>query len=163
MLLVQLPDRVERIALNPIVHPLGIGKIQNRITLAAEHYSVINSRKKTRTPVRSATARSLASGTKNHKTRQILRFRSQPVKSPRANARTPKLLRPRMHHNLRRGVIERIRVHRFHDGNVIRHFTELRQQLRKLSPTLSVFGKLKFRPEEFRLRIDERRAVILKQ
>jgi len=66
---------------------------------------------------------------------------------------------PVVHEDLGRGVVERVGVQRFDDGDVVRHLRQVRQQLRQFGPALPVFGKLEFRPEERGIRVDERGPV----
>ncbi len=60
-------------------------------------------------------------------------------------------------------MIERVGVHRFHDGDVVDDFGQVRQQLGKLRAALAVLGELEFRAEQRRVRIDERGAIAFQQ
>jgi len=60
-------------------------------------------------------------------------------------------------------VVERVGVQRLHDGNLVHHLRQMRQQLGKLRSTLAVPGELELRPQELAVGIDERRPIPLEQ
>ena len=120
-------------------------------------------RQKTRAPVRRTAARALGPGVEHDEPRQILRLAAEAVGRPRADARPAKLLRAGVHHDLRGRVIEGVRVHGLHDGDVVRDLGEMRQQFGKLRAGLAVLFEFELRPQQRGVRRDERRAVALQQ
>ena len=68
-----------------------------------------------------------------------------------------------VHQDLRRGVIERIAVHRLDDGDVVGHVGEVRQQLGQFRAALAVPGELELRAEQLGVGVDERGAIALEQ
>jgi hypothetical protein len=69
------------------------------------------------------------------------------------------LLRTGAHEDLAWRVIERVGGHRLHDGDVVDHFGQMRQQLGKLGAALAVPGEAKLRSEKFGARVDERGTI----
>ena len=60
-------------------------------------------------------------------------------------------------------MVKGIRYHRLDDGDVVRDLSQVREQLRKLSAALTVFGEFELRSEQFGVWIDKCRAVSLQQ
>src|SRR5687768_6727361 len=102
MLLIEILDGVQRIALHLGIDAFGIRQIKNRLALIAEHHALIKRRQKAAAPVRRTATRPFATGTEHDEGRKVLRFATKPVSGPRADARTAKLLRAGVHENLRR-------------------------------------------------------------
>jgi hypothetical protein len=65
--------------------------------------------------------------------------------------------------HLRRGVIDLVRVKRFHHADVVRHRAEIWQQLRKLQSALPVALEFELRAREFQISADEGEALALGQ
>jgi hypothetical protein len=65
--------------------------------------------------------------------------------------------------DLRRGVVERVGVHRPHDRDVVDHRAEVREQLAEFGAGLAVLLELELRAEQLAVRVDERGPVVLEQ
>ena len=163
MHLVQLFHRIKRVPLQFFVDAVRVRQVQDRIAAGAELHALVDSGKKSAAPAAIAAARTFRARTENDERREILRFRAQPIENPGAHARTSELHAARVHQQLARSVVERVRGHRFHQRDVVDDLRSVRQKLRKLSPALAGFVKLEFRSEQLRIRIDERGSVALQQ
>ena len=53
-------------------------------------------------------------------------------------------------------MVELVGVKRFHDGEVVNDFRQVRHDLGNLGSALTVFCKLEPRPQHIRVRLDER-------
>ena len=104
-----------------------------------------------------------SAGAEDDEAGQVLRLAAQAVGRPRAEARPAELLRAGVHEDLRRRVVERVGDHRLDDRDVVDDLGQVRQQLRQLGPALAVLGELELRPEQRRVRVDERGAIALEQ
>ncbi len=75
----------------------------------------------------------------------------------------PNCWRPGVHQDLARRVIEGVGDHRFDDRDVVNDTRQVRQQLGQLGAALAMPGKLELRPQQLRVRVDERGPVSLEQ
>ena len=128
-LAVEFLDSIQRLPLRRAVHALGIGQVENRIAAAAEKNPIVDARQKTCPPVGSPSTRPLAAGRKHHVSRKITALAAQTVSRPGTQAGATELLGTRVHEDLRRGMIESIRVHRSDDGDIIGHLGQMRHEL----------------------------------
>src|SRR5204863_6701962 len=94
---------------------------------------------------------------------QVLRLSTQTVGGPSAHAWPAELHGSGVHQELTGGMIESVRYHRFHDGEVVRHLRQMRQQFRKLRAALSILGKLEFRAKQLRVWIDKCGSVTFQE
>src|SRR5208283_183836 len=127
----------------------------------AELDALVKSGQEAAAPIGIAAAGAFLAGGKDDETGQVLRLAAQAVGDPRADAGPAKDLRPGVHHDLARSVVERIRDHRADDGDIIDYLSQVREQLRQFRAALAVSGKLELRAEELGAGIDERGPVAL--
>ena len=148
VLFVERIDRRHVRALSLARDAVWTGEIQNGIALRAELHALILRRQKAAAPLprRNGLRRAaFAGGYHDDKARQILRLAAEPVGDPCAHARTARDLSACVHEHVRRVVVDRVRRHRAHEAEVVRHAAEMRQQLGKLHLALAVFCEAKHR------------------
>jgi len=90
---------------------------------------LINSGQKAAAPARIAATGTFLAGAENDERRQIVRFASETIGDPRAHAGPPELHRTGVHQQLRRCMVEGVRDHGPHYGNIIRNLCLMNQQL----------------------------------
>ena len=162
-LLVEMADRVERVALELRVHAGRIGEIQNRIAAAAERHTLIHGGQKAATPTGIAAARPFAAGAEHDERRQVLRFAAQAIGDPRAHAGPAELLRAGVHQDLAGSMIESVGHHRFDDGNVIHNLCQVRQQFGEFRAALAILGEFELRTQQLRVGVDESSPIAFQQ
>ena len=162
-LTVEFLNGIQRLPLGRAVHTLRIGQVENRITAAAEKNPIVDAGQETRPPVGGPSTRPLAAGRKYHVSRKITALTAQTVSRPSPQTGATKLLRTRVHEDLRRGMIEGVRVHRSHDGDIIGHLGQMRHELGNLLTRLAVSSKAKLGPQQFGVRTNEGRPIPLEQ
>jgi hypothetical protein len=125
----------------------GIGNEKDRITCVAKLHTAILRRQKATSPV-SRLERLPATAARQHdEGRQITIVTAEPIGEPRAHGRTSRLLVPRGEKGDRGIVIDRIGVHRAHEGAVIDDLRQVRQQLGDVHARLPVLLKLEGRTD----------------
>ena len=112
--------------------PFGIVEIEHRVAARAETDALVIGRQKARSPQpreqRLIGIQRLRLREHHDERRQIMVLAAQPVADPGAHARTAGLLAAALDERDRRIVIDRVRIHRLDDGNVVHDLGGVRQQ-----------------------------------
>src|SRR5262249_17004048 len=140
-----------------------IREIQNGVAARPERDTLVDRRQVAAAPVRVAAAGTFSASAEDDEAGQVLRFAAQAVQRPSAEPWLTDLLRAGAPQNLAGRVIERIGHHRFHDGDIVNDFGQMREQLRKLRATLATLIELETWTEQLRVRIDKRGSITLEQ
>ena len=139
-LLVQPIQGIERGALRFQVDAGGVRQIQHRIAGAAKRRAAVHRRQEAAAVVAGAAAGSLGAG-QHDEARQVGRFAPQPVQRPRAEAGPAELLRAGIHHDLRGGVIDGLRLHRADQAQVVGDLRGVRQDFAQFHAALPVLAR----------------------
>ena len=144
------------------VTPGGLREEQHRVALAAELDALIDARQKAAAPQGAARAGDLA-GDHHDVGRQVAVLAAQAVADPRADARPAEPAEAGVKHELGRAVVDLLGVQRLHDGDVVGHGRQVRQQFSDSSrPLLAVLGELELRAQERRMPAEEREPLALR-
>jgi hypothetical protein len=149
--LIEGVDGIERVLLRGGIDAVRIVEEEHRLRAAAELDAVVERRQ------------AFAAGGEDDEAGEVFRILAEAVEAPRAEARPAELHGPGVHHALGRGMVEGVRHHRLHDGDVVRDLRGVRQQLGEFGPRLPVLGELELRPEALRVRVDERGPVAFEE
>ena len=160
--LIELAQCVERGALRLFIVAFGIGEVEHRITRAAEWHAAIHVLQKTRTVIARATTGSLGAG-EHDIAGQVLALTAQAVERPGPEARPSEVLVAGVHHDLRRRMIHRIRLHGPDEAHFIRDAADVGDDLTQFHSALATFDEFELGPEQCGVRLDESRAVVLQQ
>ena len=161
--LVELAQRIERIALQLVIDSGRVGKIKHGVAAGAKLHAGVDGRQEARAPVGVASRRALLAGGEDDEAGQVARLRAEPVRRPGAERGPPELLRSGVHQDLARSVVERVRRHAFDDGDVVDDVAQVRQQLRELRAGFAIAAKLEFRTQQSRVGVDERRPIAFEE
>jgi hypothetical protein len=137
-LVVEEIHRVDGPALGFAGDAFRVGEIEDGIAGGVEGEAVVDGGQEARGPVRIAAGRALETGGHDHEGRQVGVLRTEAVGHPGAERGPAELLGPGGHQDLRRGVVEGVRVHRADERDVIRMGADVRQDLRHLHAALAV-------------------------
>ena len=151
---VQLRRHVQRVPLQPLVHPRRVAHMQNGIGPVPQPRAPVGAGHESARPQPRAPA-DPRPGRQHHKRRQVLRLTPQPVDRPRPDRWPARLAESRLEKQLRRRVVELVRLHRPHDAQLIRHRGGERQHLRDFRARLTVALELEPGPQHRRVRTDE--------
>ncbi len=152
--LVEPANQVERIALEARIEAVGAGHVEDRISLGPERDALVGRRQEAARPVGRAPA-DPGPRRQDDEPRQVARLAAQPVRDPRAHARPTGQRRARIHEDLRRRVIELVRMDRLDDRNVIYHSRQVRQDFRNLGAAVSMAAEGESRGHQAGVGADE--------
>ena len=79
---IEIADGVDRLALARGGDALGVGEIEDRVTVAAERYALVRGREEARAPVDGATAGAARARLQDDEAGEILRFAAEAVRDP---------------------------------------------------------------------------------
>ena len=146
---VQVAQRVETVMAHLRRHAGGIVQVHDRLAFVAQQHALKSRGQEAAGEHRVAAARR-APRREHDVARQILRRAAQRVSDPRANARPSEALRAGVHQQFAGMMIERLRVHRAHQRDVVRARADVRQHRGHLRAVFSVTLKLVGTAEQFR-------------
>ena len=161
--LVELLERVERLAAAVAIEPGGIGEKQHRIAIGAALHALVDARQKSAAPDAHAGVGRLAAAGEDDKAGQILVFRAQAVGGPGAQARAAEQLRAGVQQKLRRGVVELLGVHRLDDRDIVEHVRQMLPDLAEPRAARSMLREFERRAEHLRHALDKGEPLALEK
>jgi hypothetical protein len=139
---VQLRHRIEHLAPRGLGDPGRVVQVEHRRTAAPEPDPLITGRQEPARPQPRKQRLIRVDGVRlrqqDDKRRQVLVLAAQPVAEPRPHARSAGLLKPGLDECDSRVVIDRFRVHRLDDRDVVDDLRGVRQQFAHPRARLSV-------------------------
>ena len=160
-LAVQLHYRIDRPMLSLASDARRAVEIQNRIALAAQRHALVDARQEPVRPKIRPAPRPARTRLQHHEAGQILALAAQAVGNPRADRRPTESRRAGLGQQLGRPVIEDVSLHRPHDGDVVGHAAQVRQQLRDFRARLAVSLELANRAQTFGVFLEESEPLAL--
>ena len=142
---VELRDRIQHLAPRGLGDPRWIAEIQHRCAPGAKPDALITRWQESAGPQareqRLIGVDGVSLRQQDHERRQILIDAPKPVAEPRAHARTARLLKTGLNERDGRVVVDRLRVHRLDDGDVVDDLRGVGQQLAHPRAALAVPGE----------------------
>ena len=124
-------DKDEGLPLRHRVDPDGDDDVQDGLAIAAEGYALVLRRQEARAPQGGAAAQS-AAALEHDKGRQVVGLGADSVAEPGAHAGAAGDAAAAVHEELRRGVVEEIRVDGLDDGDVVDDLCEVGEPVGEL-------------------------------
>ena len=159
LMLVQFLQSIQQHPTALAADTLGIAEIQDGISGRSKQDALMPRRQEPAAPqVSSQRLAAFVLCDQHNKRRQIGVVLSQAVAQPRSHARTSGDLSPRLQKRDARPVIDRLRVHRIDDAQVVRDAGSVRQQFAEPRTGLAVLSELERRTDERNGRLIARHA-----
>ena len=119
LLLIEILQGIERLAAHGAVHAGGIAHKEHGIALAAALHALIHAGNEAAAPAALAAAGLRAAGDERDKARQVLILRAETIRGPRTHGGPALPRMPGEEQQLRRRMIELVRVHRTDHAHLI--------------------------------------------
>ena len=158
--LIELLHRIQHLPPGRLADPRRILEEQHRRAAGAESDALIARRQEPARPQPREERLIGVDGVRlreeHDERRQVLVLAAEPVTEPRAHARTARLLKAGLDERDRRIVIDRFRVHRLDDGDVVHDLCRVRKQFADPRARLTVLRELERRLRDQQLRLPHR-------
>ncbi len=153
--LVEFAEGIEHVPLAPVVEAGGIAKVEHRIFARPKLHALMFRGQKPAAPQsRHQRLAAFVLGDHHDKRREVGVLAAQAVIQPGPHAGPAGKLRTRLHERHARAVVDRFRVHRLDEANLVGHLRRMRQQFAEPGPALAML----FEPER---RTDQRQAGLI--
>ena len=148
-------DRFNGLFAQFAAHTLRIAHIEHRIAVRAALYALVHGGQKAAAEYAASAVGLLAPGKQHDETRQVLVLRAESVDCPGPHAGPPRTGVSRVQQELRRRMVEFIRVHRLEESNLVGRLCEVREHVRDPCAAFPALRKRGLRSQHLRRSLDE--------